>query len=378
MGEQGDACAEYAALSEEHTLVASSTSTPADMPVSLTANGYRVGETVTFTDNGTPIGTVLAGPDGSAMLTTTPDGLGSHSYHASGAGSKRVSSVQVTVLRPTSTSLSMSPAMPEVKEPVTLTASVSGVPSWATVVFLDGTTELGSALVADGVATLQVPGGFGIGEHAVTAVLQATGSSTSSTSGVIAFTFEKAVSTTVLELSSASTTYGSGATGAVTVEGADGGTVTVTYAGTSVDVPLTADGAGSFAIPASLAVGSYEVTASYSGTETVAPSTSAVTAYEVTKAGTSTKVTAKGSVRKGGQLAVTVAVSGTSGAAAPTGTVVVTLAGVTKTVTLTDGVGSTSIKAAKAGKRKLSVAYSGDESYAGSADSKTVTVLPKK
>lgn len=378
VGEQGDACAEYEARSSLFGIVPSQQSVTDGAPVSLTATGYRVGETVTFMEGATPVGTAIAGPDGSATVTTSPTGLGEHRYTASGAGSQRSSAVTVFVLVPTTTSLAMSPATPSIKQPVTLTATVTGSPSPGVVTFTDGGTTLGTATVVDGTAVLTLPGGFSVGSHTVTATLAATEATTASTSDVIAFTLVKGTTSTVLALSSPSTTYGTGATGTVTIAGADGGTVTIGYDDTVLDLPVGPDGTASFELPTTLGVGSYEVTASYSGSETVEASTAATAPYEVTLAGSTTTVQAKGTVRKGKSLTVAVTVTGVEGVAAPSGTVAVTFAGVTKTVTLVDGVGSTGFRATKAGKRKVSVVYAGDESYAGSSTSKAVTVLPKK
>ncbi|MBZ5738002.1 Ig-like domain repeat protein [Nocardioides mangrovi] len=378
VGEQGDACAEYAAQSRVFPLDATATSVTDGTPVTLTATGYRVGETVTFAEGGAVLGTVLADADGSATVSTTVTGLGAHAYTATGAGSLRDSAVTVTVLAPTATSLGMSPATPSVKQPVTLTATVTGNVPWPTeVVFTDGATRLGTAQVVDGTAVLSLPGGFAVGSHSVVATLPATTSTTGSTSEVLAFTLAKGVSTTMLSLSSPTTTYGTGATGTVTVAGADGGTVTVGYNGTETELALGSDGTASFELPASLAVGSYQVTASYSGSDSVGSSTAAATAYAVTKAGSTSAVTAKSTVKKGKSLAVAVTVAGVDGVDAPTGKVTVTFLGVTKKVTLVDGAGKATFKATKTGKRKISVAYAGDESYAGSTAGTTVKVVKK-
>ncbi len=378
VGVQGDACAEYKAQTQTFALGSSQPQPHAGDDLVLTGSGYRPGESVALSLDGTQVLTAIAAGDGTVTFpTAAPSGLGQHRFVATGAGSLRTSQFEPYLRAPTSTSLAIAPATPVIKQSVTLTATVTGLASGAGVDFLDGTTSLGTAPVVNGVATLPVPAGFGVGAHSLSAVLSPTGETDGSSSGVIAFTLAKGQSTTLLELSAPTTTYGTGATGTVTVQGADGGTVTVTAAGGSYELPLDSAGTASFDLPVIIPVGSYDITATYSGTDSVDAGPPATATYTVTKAASATTAQSKSVVKKGKKLTVSVTVAGVPGVTGPSGPVTVSFSGVKKTVTLVDGTATTSFTATKLGVKTVKVTYAGNESYVGSSTSKTVTVKKK-
>ncbi|MGB0102479.1 MAG: Ig-like domain-containing protein [Nocardioides sp.] len=376
VGAQGDVCAEHAEASVEHDLDASVVEPAPGGTVVLTAEGFRSGESVTFVDGDTELGAALADPAGVVSYEwgiSTDAALGQHPVVATGAGSARTASTVVSVLAPTETALGISPEAPAIKEAVTLTATVTGDDTAGAVEFLDGTTSLGTAEVVEGTATLTVTDGFLAGEHSLSAVFGQTETADDSTSNVVAFTLTKGVTTTVVELSAASTTYGTGATGTVVVGDAATGEVSVTLDG--VEQPVSE---GTFSLPAALEPGTYEVVATYAGSDLDEPSTSSV-GYRVTKAGSRTTLTAPAKGTSGKKVTVSVKIAGVTNGAAPGGAVVVKLAG-KKVATATvpaSGKVTRQVKLNGSGSKKIKVTYSGDARYQGSSATKKVKVTKK-
>jgi trimeric autotransporter adhesin len=364
VGIQGDVCDEYAASRSTQPL-ASSVKDPAPATTTtLSATGYRAGESVSFTDGAAVLGTVLASAAGEVSYDwaiPADAALGTHPITVTGAGSARVSSTKVDVLAPTTTALALSPAAPSIKAPVTLTATVTGADTAGSVEFFDGTTSLGSRPVTDGAATLTVPAGFLSGGHSLTAVFDKTTTANASTSNLVAFTLVKGVTTTVVQLAAASTVYGTGSTGTVTVSGGSDGAVSVTVDGTPVTVTD-----GSFELAASLLPGSHQVVASYAGSDLDTVSTTSVT-YSVTKVESATAVRlARASSVYGTGSTGTVTVSGGTD-----GAVSVTVDG--KPVTVTGGAFPLAATL-RPGSHRIVASYAGSDLDTASTTTATYTV----
>lgn len=208
VGAQGDACDEAAAvLDGPGDLTTSADAVAPGGDVELTATGYRAGEAVMFALDGDEIDTVIADADGTATTTLVIDAaadLGSHEATATGAGSARVQQAEISVLTPTSTTLSVAEGGDLVEgDALTLVAEVAGeVPDGAEApdggatgessAALDGVaaadepvvegvvtfvqrssgaeeSELGTAEVVDGAATLALSDGLPAGEHEIVA-----------------------------------------------------------------------------------------------------------------------------------------------------------------------------------------------------------------
>lgn len=205
VGAQGDVCAELAASRESGALGASSDVVAPGGEVAFTATGFRAGEAVVFTFGGGALATVIANEDGvaetSAAVAEDAE-LGAIEATATGTGSARVQSVAVDVLAPTTTVL----ALAEDEEPIegedlTLIATVSGQVTEGSVTFstasLPGDVEtlraaapeaaLGTAEVADGIATFTLVGGLPAGEHAVVATFGRTATASESSSEPLVF-----------------------------------------------------------------------------------------------------------------------------------------------------------------------------------------------
>jgi hypothetical protein len=377
VGAQGDVCDEYAAKSVAHDLAASATELAPEATLTVSAGGFRNGESVSFKDGTTVLGSAIANGVGAVTYDWVIPGdvtLGSHTIVATGAGSVRKASTEVDVLAPTTTALALAPEAPSIKQAVTLTATVAGADTVGSVEFFDGTTSLGSADAVEGVATLQVPAGFLAGAHSLSAKFGQTVTANDSTSNVVAFTLVKGVTTTVVTLSAGSTTYGTGATGTVAVAGSSTGAVSVTVGGTAVTVTD-----GGFTLPATLVPGSYPVVATYAGSDLDDVSTSAVT-YVVTKAASKTAVTVPAKATSGKTVTVSVKVTGVAKGAAPTGKVTIKVGAKTVATVAVPASGKVAkkVKLTASGNKKITVSYAGDGSYKASSATKVVKVAKAK
>lgn len=322
-GIQGDACAELAASRTTGEVALDQEVAAPGQDVTLTASGYRVGEGVAFTIGGLPLG--LATADGSGqvtMIAPVPAGvkLGASAVTAVGSGTGFTSTGSIEVLTATTTALTMSPEIPEINEPVTLTAQVTGADTAGTVEFFDGGASLGTGTVTDGVATLELAG-FKAGSHAVTAVFAKTATAQRSESNVVSLTLTKGQTGIALQLAADSVVFGSAVKGSISVDNGDGGTVTVTYGTRSVDLTLDESGAATFTVPAGLAAGGYSVKARFNGTDKVDPSGVASASLKIVKKATTSSISTKSTVKKGRTLTVKTTVKGATAGVYPTGSV---------------------------------------------------------
>lgn len=181
-----------------------------------------------------------------------------------------------------------------------------------------------------------------------------------------------AASTTTLT-GPASTTYGAGGTLTATVTDGATGTARLLGLPTPVDGTINANQA-TFALPASLPVGSYQVRVQYLGDAQHVGSESAVHTLTVGKAAASLTASAPATTY-GTAGTVAVKATGVVGSV-PTGTVTVADGGTTvATGTLAGGAASIRLPATlAAGQHALTVTYAGDGSYQGATQSAAVSV----
>ncbi len=384
VGTPGDPCAELAARGTTAELEASDPTPGPGETTTLTAGGFRAGESVTVTLGDDTVGSAVADTAGlvSYDLVVPADAeTGPVSVTAKGAGSLRTAATELTVLGTTTTALTIDPALPAVGQPVTLTATVSGATT-GTVTFTDGSTTLGTAEVVDGVATLELAG-LKAGKHALTASYAATATTDASVSETTTLTLEKGSSTVALTLSTTASTFGSRVSGTVAVEGSASGPVEIRY-GTATAQVTAKGGKATFTLPATLAPGTYAVRATFLGTDEVAPSGTATVTLKVAKKATTTAVSTKASVKRGKKLTVSTKVRGAVAGTQPTGTVTVYVkkdGGTYKAVksvrlaAAQKGTVKVSSTAPSAKKLRVKVVYSGDARYGKSTSAvKVVTV----
>jgi hypothetical protein len=346
------------------------------------------GDTVTVVDgSGDSLCTSPVASDGTWSCTTTalpsgPTTLTATQADSSNDPSPVSNAVTVTVPTSTSVALSLDPAAPALNQPVTLTATTTGVADGTVVTFLDGTTTLGTGAVASGTATLALPSGLSVGSHALTASVPATATTFGSVSPEVDVTISKTASTIALSLTSSTVVYGHAATGTIAVTGATTGTATVSYGSATVSVPIDNTGTGTFSLPATLSPRAYTITAVYNGTDTVAASDPTSTTLTVTKAPTTTSIVlGKTTAKHNSKDTVAVTVRGHAGARYPSGLVTVTASigktTTTKSVTLTQKyLGTRTVKFIlpnKVGKASVVVHYAGDGEFTSSV-SATKTV----
>ncbi|MGH1564059.1 Ig-like domain repeat protein [Mumia sp. DW29H23] len=384
VGTPGDACAELAARGTVQDLTVSDATPGPGETTTLSAAGFRAGESVAITLDDARVADVVADATGAVsydLVVPADAATGPVTVTAEGAGSLRTAAADLTVLATTATTLTIDPALPSVNQPVTLTATVSGATS-GTVTFTDGATTLGTADVVEGAATLKVAG-LKAGTHALAASYAATATTDASVSETTTLTLEKGRSTVALTLSATRSTFGSRVTGTVAVAGAATGPVEVRYGSTTARLTARA-GKATFTLPATLVPGTYPVRATFLGTDEVAPSATATATLRIAKKATTTAVSSKGSVKRGKKLTIRASVRGAVAGTQPTGTVKVYVKKgsgsykVVKTVRLTvskKGTVTVTYKAPDARKLRVKVVYSGDVRYGASTSAvRTVTV----
>jgi len=335
--------------------------------------------TVTFEDGSTALGTgAVSG--GIATLTTTTIPAGSNSIKALYSGdtnftaSTSGSLTQTVHQAATSTTLTKTTtAAITYGQSVTFTAKLAVVSPGAgtptgTVSFMDGTSVLGTATVIGGVATLTTTT-IPAGSNTIKAVYSGDTNFTTSTSGSLSQTVNKASTTTKLTKSSTTVLkYGQSVTFTATLAavspgaGMPTGIVTFKDGSTTIGTGTLGGGIATFTTT-TLPVGSNSITAVYGGDTNFTTSTSGAMTQTVNQSSTTTKLTKNttGAITSGQSVTFTATLAAVSpGAGTPTGTVnfmdngssigVVTLSGgVAMLTTTTLPVGSNSITAVSSG-----------------------------
>jgi len=377
------------------SFTANPTSTALGMPVLLTAtvspgeaqNHVPTG-TVTFWLGNEPFATANV-TNGVATLNTTQLPLGADVLYAVYSGDTNFApstslSITVTVAPPTTTTLTALPTSLTVGQTLTLTATVTaaigGTPA-GTVVFLNGTTSMGSAtLNASGIATLTLTPAVGV--YSITASYSGSSSDSPSASSPPIVVTVSTTTTTTLTAVPASLLVGQTLNLTATVTPASGAepTGTVTFLnGTIAMGTATLNASGTATLALTPAVGVYSITASYGGSATDASSVSAPpVTVTVASPTTTTLIAAPTALTMGQTLTLTATVSAASGAV-PSGTVTFVSGAITlgaaalntsgvATLTLTPAVGVYSVVASYGG--------SSTEKPSVSAPPIAVTVTP--
>ncbi len=217
-------------------------------------------------------------------------------------------------------------------QPFTLTATVSptavgqSTPT-GSVGFFDGTTELGSVLLSDGIAQFGTAALI-VGSHSITAQYFGDGNFVGSTSPVVSQIVGQASTTMVLVANPASSVFGQPVTFTATVTadtpgaGTPTGTISFMEGSTTLDTETLGSSTTASFSTSALAVGSATVTAVYSGDGDFVSSSSSTT-VTIYQASTITSLTASPTFATSGQpvtLTATIAVVA-PGAGAPTGSV---------------------------------------------------------
>jgi hypothetical protein len=292
------------------------------------------------------------------------------------------------------TTLTISPASPTVGQQVTLTAKVTG-PSGSTVVptgtvtFLSSSSTLGTGkLDGTGTATYSTSS-LNATTYTLTASYGGDSAYSASTSSAQSLVVTPDLTTTTLTVSPASTTAGQTITFTAKVKVNTGSTIptgTITFLnGTKQIAAVAVDGAGTATFTSStLAVGTYSVTAAYSGDANNASSTSSATTLVVSTApvATTTTLTASATtVTSGASITFTATVKPASGSVAATGTVTFKDGSTTLGTGTLDGTGKATYGTAalSVGSHSITASYGGDSgnlTSTSSAVSITVSAPP--
>ena len=331
-------------------------------PVTLTAAlPSSATGTVTFTSGTTTLCTVTL-PALSCTASNAP--TGSDTVTATYSGDSNFAPQTTTT---TLTISKATPSMTEAAAPASIvhgsqdTLSFSGLPGDATgtVTFASGGSTLCTATIP--VLSCQTATTLAAGTYAVTATYSGDGNYNGTTATGASFTVTKA-DTSFTELAApASVPYGTPDTLSVSgLPGGATGTVTFTSGGTTLCVATLP--AASCTTPISLIVGTYNVTATYSGDGNYNGMTATGASFSVTQATTSfTELAAPASVPYG--TADTLSVSGL--AAGATGTLTFTSGGSTLCTAVLPAASCDTSASLAPGTYPVTATYSGDSNHSG-------------
>ena len=297
----------------------------------VTGQGGTPGGTVTFSANGSSIGTATVNAAGIATLTYAFQNVGTETVTAAYGGDASYSGstsspVSVNVLiNPTATTVSATPnpalafqsTMLIARVASTNAASLSATPG-GTVSFYDGAASLGTAtLNVDGSAAISSVS-FQAGTHSITAVYSGSADFAPSTAAAYSLVVNPDPTVTVLSSAPNPAQFGSPVlfNAAVSAIAIPTGTVTFFDAGTAIgSAAVDGNGNASF-VTSSLAVGTHAITASYAGSANFGASmTGVVNEVILAYAGNFSITVTPGSasVYTGASAAFTVAVAPTGG-----------------------------------------------------------------
>lgn len=252
------------------------------------------GETVTFFDGSTSIGTGTTS-GGYTYLSTSSLALGSHSitasYPSDAGNTPGTSNVVVQVVgKQTTTSTMYSNNNPSIfGQTVTFTMGINpNVPNGETVTFFDGSTSIGTGTTSGGYASMTTSTLTG-GAHNITGSYPGDGDNLPSISNALAQGVSQLATSNTLASSHNPAFYGASVTFTATISPIvpDGEVVTFYDGGTSIGTGIITSGKATLAT-STFAAGTHSITSSYPGDSTYSPSTSAALTQTVNKYTTST------------------------------------------------------------------------------------------
>jgi len=365
-------------------------------PYSVTGGGSTDGETVTFYNNGTSIGTRTLSFGGATMDLSQP-AAGSYSFTASYGGdasfiaSTTSSPSPMTVQKVTpSVSLGVSPVSTNTYgQPVYLTATFNTYPynvSGETVTFYNGTNVVGtSTFGSDSYPAMLTLNNLPVGSYNFTAKYSGDGNYLSTATSATALTVQK-LPTTLTVSAPSSITFGYGTPVTVQVflqpynlsggNTTNGELVTLYQNGASVGTGAVSNGVATFTVAAP-PVGSNAYTASYAGDTSFAASI-APAAYVSVQQATTTMGIATNALHGIGATGQPVTLTATISSNLATGTVIFYQNGNDiGNGTLANGVATLVVNNLPEGNYTFGATYGGDANFAGSSASPTanLTVL---
>jgi len=371
--------------------------------VSFKGTAYPTG-TVKFYDGSTNIGSVALNSNlsgygrGYATFLTTLLATGVHSITATYAGDSNyaastTAAISVTVgSAKTSAVLVATPNPVNQNKSVVVTATVrsmagNNVPTGKVIFFALG-RELAAVTLNNGAAALSVStAGIPVGNYVVSAAYSGDASNAASNAENLTVAVLPAqIATTATTLTALPTipTVGENVTLTARVTETNGtgtptGTVTFLYGSHVLSTTALSNGLATFtASTATLAAGSYNVTARYNGDTVDTGSTSTSVTVPLSKASTVTSVIASPSpAALGASVTLTATVTRSAGSGGPTGTVTFSAAGRNLgRVTLSNATATltASTTGVPTGSYVVTVAYSGDAGDAASSGTVSETI----
>lgn len=249
-------------------------------------------------------------------------------------------------------------------DPVRLTATVvsKGDTPTGTVTFLDGSTTIGTAQVANGAASVNVST-LTAGQHAIVARYGGDSGTQISTSAVLLQVIQQRTSVNLSSnLNPALTAQSMILTASVSGSN-PGGSVRFFDGGTLLGTAVLTNGVATFPV-VSMSAGGHSLSAEYTGDSYNLASRSAEYAQTIQLRGSSTTITASSQTYIAGQQLTLVAVVQTNGPVPPEGTVTFTSGGqVIGTANVTSSGAATLVFAPTAQQYNVIAAYSGDGIY---------------
>ena len=268
-------------LATTTVLTSSQNPSAAGQPVTLTATvtPSSATGTVNFFDGSTTVGSATL-VSGVASFTTSSLTAGQHSLtatYAGGASYQTSSSSTVTqtvTAAATTTALTSSLNPASFGQNVVFTATVTPSAAIGSVTFTDGSTLLGTASLAGGMATFSTAG-LTAGTHSITASYAGNPSFNASASAALSQTVNLAATTTSLTSSLNPVPAGQGVNLRATVT-PSGATGSVVFKDGSASIGSATLAQGTASVTVTLGGGTHPLTAVYSGDANDAASTSAV------------------------------------------------------------------------------------------------------
>jgi sugar lactone lactonase YvrE len=345
---------------------------------------------VSFADGTINLGSATLG-GGVATLVTSSLSAGSHSIVANYNGNFEFSpssSVPLVLnVNQTATKLGLSSsAIPSIfSQAVTFIATIApqyGGAATGTITFKDGSTSIGSSVVNGNSASLTLAG-LTVGTHSVTAVYSGDANVTGSSSTVVAEIVDKAATSSSVTSSANRSTVGGTVIFTITVapqfSGIPSGTVTLKKNGSNLITLSLNSGQASYTI-SSFALGSYNMTAVYTGDANFSSNTSPALKQVVNKVATTTTITSSANPSNLGQaITFTAATISSTGTAPPNGEVVTFKNGSTTlgTGSLLGGSATFTTSSLAPGSDSIIATYAGDTTFAPSTSQATVEVVNK-
>ena len=363
-------------------------------PVTFTASTSSVGPnltgSITFMDNGAPIGSVTLGSGQTAIFTTSSLTFGAHTITAVYSGdTNHATSTSPAVseqIVQAATAVLVSNLNPAVAGAnVTFTVKLSGVGSLiptGTVTFSDGATTLGTAAAdATGAASFQIAT-LAVGTHNITASY-AGDKNYAAVTAILVQTIQSATTQVALTSSPNPATYGTAVTLTATI-GSNGiaATGSVTFMDGSTPIGsgiLNASGVATISV-STLTPGTHSLVANYGGDGKAAASVSAALPMVVKEATIVAEASNSNPALTLAPVVLTASVTN-AGIGTATGSIVFTDGGTQLgTAALNaNGVASLTIPQFAAGTHQLATSYSGDgDNFSGTSTPlvQTVTLRP--